>query len=74
MDTWHRVEAPDGRPLFDRLRFARGIATRTKGLLGRRSLPVGEGLCDHVGVGFGFEGTARLQREAARKTTSPDSP
>jgi len=44
MDTWHRVEAPDGRTLFDRLRFARGIATRTKGLLGRRSLPPGEGL------------------------------
>jgi uncharacterized membrane protein (UPF0127 family) len=44
MDTWHRIEAPDGRPLFDRLRFARGLATRTKGLLGRRSLPVGEGL------------------------------
>ena len=30
-----------------------------------RELPVGEGLCDHVGVGFGFEGTQRLQREAA---------
>jgi len=44
VDTWHRVEAPDGRTLFDRLRFARGIATRTKGLLGRRSLPAGEGL------------------------------
>jgi choline dehydrogenase len=30
-----------------------------------RGLPVGEGLCDHVGVGFGFEGTERLQRETA---------
>jgi choline dehydrogenase len=30
-----------------------------------RELPVGEGLCDHVGVGFGFEATALLQREAA---------
>jgi choline dehydrogenase len=30
-----------------------------------RGLPVGEGLCDHVGVGFGFEGTRRLQRETA---------
>jgi uncharacterized membrane protein (UPF0127 family) len=44
VDTWHRVEAPDGTPLLDRLRFARGLATRTKGLLGRRSLPQGEGL------------------------------
>jgi choline dehydrogenase len=31
----------------------------------QRGLPVGEGLIDHVGVGFGFEGTERLQREAA---------
>ena len=30
-----------------------------------RELPIGEGLTDHVGVGFGFEGTDRLQREAA---------
>ena len=30
-----------------------------------RGLPVGEGLIDHVGVGFGFEATDRLQREAA---------
>jgi uncharacterized membrane protein (UPF0127 family) len=44
VDTWHRVEATDGRPLLDRLRFARGLATRTKGLLGRRTLPHGEGL------------------------------
>ena len=29
-----------------------------------RELPVGAGLCDHVGVGFGFEATALLQREA----------
>ena len=28
-------------------------------------LPVGEGLIDHVGVGFRFEGTARLREEAA---------
>ena len=44
VDTWHRVEGPDGAALLDRLRFARGLATRTKGLLGRRSLPEGEGL------------------------------
>jgi uncharacterized membrane protein (UPF0127 family) len=44
MDTWHTVHAPDGRPLLDRLRFARSFATRTRGLLGRRSLPPGEGL------------------------------
>ena len=31
-----------------------------------RDLPIGEGLTDHVGVGFGFEGTDRLQREAAQ--------
>jgi choline dehydrogenase len=30
-----------------------------------RGLPVGDGLCDHVGVGFGYRGTDRLQREAA---------
>ena len=30
-----------------------------------RELPVGEGLSDHVGVGFGFSGTERLQREVA---------
>jgi len=30
-----------------------------------RELPIGEGLIDHVGVGFAFEGTDRLQREAA---------
>jgi uncharacterized protein len=44
VDTWHRVEGPDGGALLDRLRFARGLATRTKGLLGRRTLPEGEGL------------------------------
>jgi choline dehydrogenase len=31
----------------------------------QRGLPVGEGLTDHVGVGFGFQATDRLQREAA---------
>jgi choline dehydrogenase len=30
-----------------------------------QGLPVGEGLTDHVGVGFGFEATERLQRETA---------
>jgi choline dehydrogenase len=30
-----------------------------------RELPIGEGLTDHVGVGFAFEATDRLQREAA---------
>jgi uncharacterized protein len=44
VDTWHHVQAPDGRPLLDRLRFARSLASRTRGLLGRRSLPAGEGL------------------------------
>ena len=44
MDTWHTVHAPDGRPLLDRMRFARSLATRTRGLLGRRSLAPGEGL------------------------------
>ena len=40
-----------------------GILLRS-GVGPERELPVGEGLCDHVGVGFGFEGTERLQREA----------
>jgi choline dehydrogenase len=31
----------------------------------QRGLPVGEGLLDHVGVGIGFDGTARLQHETA---------
>jgi uncharacterized protein len=44
MDTWHQVHAPDGRLLFERMRFARSLATRTRGLLGRRALPEGEGL------------------------------
>jgi uncharacterized protein len=44
MDTWHQLQAPDGRPLLDRLRFARSLASRTRGLLGRRSLEPGEGL------------------------------
>jgi choline dehydrogenase len=39
-----------------------GILLRS-GIGPERGLPVGEGLCDHVGVGFGFEGTERLQRE-----------
>src|SRR3954447_20526897 len=30
-----------------------------------RGLPIGEGLIAHVGVGFGYEATDRLQREAA---------
>jgi choline dehydrogenase len=30
-----------------------------------QGLPVGDGLIDHVGVGFGFEATERLQRETA---------
>jgi choline dehydrogenase-like flavoprotein len=41
-----------------------GILLRS-GVGPERELPVGGGLCDHVGVGFGFEGTQRLQREAA---------
>ena len=41
-----------------------GILLRS-GVGPERGLPVGEGLCDHVGVGFGFEGTERLQRETA---------
>jgi uncharacterized membrane protein (UPF0127 family) len=44
MDTWHSVAGPDGRTLFDRMRFARSLGTRTRGLLGHRSLPPGEGL------------------------------
>jgi choline dehydrogenase len=41
-----------------------GILLRS-GIGPERGLPVGEGLSDHVGVGFGYEGTARLQQEVA---------
>jgi choline dehydrogenase len=41
-----------------------GVLLRS-GLGPERGLPAGEGLCDHVGVGFGFEGTELLQRETA---------
>jgi choline dehydrogenase len=41
-----------------------GILLRS-GIGPQRGLPVGEGLSDHVGVGFGFEGTDQLQRETA---------
>ena len=41
-----------------------GVLLRS-GIGPERELPVGEGLCDHVGAGFGYEGTSRLQREAA---------
>jgi uncharacterized protein len=44
MNTWHSVHGPDGQLLFDRLRFARTTPSRLRGLLGRRTLPVGEGL------------------------------
>ena len=44
VDTWHQVRAGDGPPLLDRLRFARSLPSRTRGLLGVRSLPPGEGL------------------------------
>jgi uncharacterized membrane protein (UPF0127 family) len=44
-DTIHTLsDAGDGRVLLDQLRFARSMATRMKGLLGRRSLDEGEGL------------------------------
>jgi choline dehydrogenase-like flavoprotein len=39
-----------------------GILLRS-GIGPERELPVGDGLCDHVGVGFGFEGTELLQRD-----------
>jgi choline dehydrogenase len=41
-----------------------GILLRS-GIGPQRELAVGEGLIDHVGVGFGYEGTDLLQREAA---------
>jgi choline dehydrogenase-like flavoprotein len=42
-----------------------GILLRS-GIGPGRELPVGVGLCDHVGVGFGFQGTPRLQEETAQ--------
>ena len=44
MNTWHSVHGPEGQLLFDRMRFARSSRSRVRGLLGRRSLPAGEGL------------------------------
>jgi choline dehydrogenase len=41
-----------------------GILLRS-GVGPERGLPVGEGLIDHVGVGFGYEGTDRLQQDVA---------
>jgi uncharacterized membrane protein (UPF0127 family) len=43
-DTRHQLMDADGRVLLDDLRFARSLATRMKGLLGRSSLDEGEGL------------------------------
>jgi choline dehydrogenase len=40
-----------------------GILLRS-GVGPERGLPVGEGLIDHVGVGFGYEGTDLLQQDA----------
>ena len=42
-----------------------GVLLRS-GIGPESGLPVGEGLLDHVGVGFGFEGTPLLAEEAAR--------
>jgi uncharacterized membrane protein (UPF0127 family) len=44
MNTWHSVHGPDGQLLFDRMRYARSSRSRLRGLLGRTSLPPGEGL------------------------------
>ena len=41
-----------------------GILLRS-GVGPERGLPVGDGLIDHVGVGFGYEGTDRAQRNVA---------
>ena len=41
-----------------------GILLRS-GVGPERELPVGDGLIDHVGVGFGYEGTDRLQSDVA---------
>jgi len=41
-----------------------GILLRS-GVGPKRELPVGEGLVDHAGVGFAYEGTDLLQREVA---------
>jgi choline dehydrogenase-like flavoprotein len=41
-----------------------GILLRS-GVGPQRQLPVGDGLVDHVGVGFGYHGTERMQRDVA---------
>ena len=58
-----RAARRHGRARRGRLRLAGDPAAQRH--RPARELPVGEGLIDHVGVGFGFEGTDRLQREAA---------
>jgi choline dehydrogenase-like flavoprotein len=64
------VATSDGELHADHVVLAAG-AYGSPGILLRsdvgpaRGLPVGEGLIDHVGVGFGYEATDRLQREAA---------
>jgi choline dehydrogenase len=42
-----------------------GILLRS-GIDPKRGLPVGEGLCDHVGVGFGFEPTEAFRDDVRR--------
>lgn len=64
------VATSGGEVLADHVVLAAG-AYGSPGILLRsdapalRALPIGEGLIDHVGVGFGYEATDRLQREAA---------
>ena len=44
MDTWHQVQAPTGSCCSTACASLAASSTRTRGLLGRRSLPQGEGL------------------------------
>jgi choline dehydrogenase-like flavoprotein len=64
------VATSAGEVLADHVVLAAG-AYGSPGILLRsdaralRELPIGEGLIDHVGVGFGYEATDRAQRETA---------
>ena len=43
--TIHRLEAADGTIVAERCAVASSFLSRFRGLMGRRELPVGEGLC-----------------------------
>jgi len=61
LSPWHRAFA---RTCGDAA-IVHPVNAMGTGIGPERGLPVGAGLIDHVGVGFGYEGTDRLQRDVA---------